>query len=136
MNNTFIPNLNHRIRKWYLVDASERSLGRLATNISNIVQGKHKPDYHPSVNMGDYIIIINADKIVYDISKIKYHVYSPGRPGRSLKKLYNRRPKKVLESSIKNMLPKGLRSLISNRVRIYNSSTHPHLAQNPIILKL
>ena len=136
MNNTFVPNSSYRIRKWYVIDANERSLGRISTVISNLIQGKHKPDYHPSVNMGDYIIIVNAEKIIYEISKVRYHVYSPGRPGRSLKRLHNCRPQKVLERSIKNMLPKGSRCLISNRVRIYNSSTHPHSAQNPILLKL
>lgn len=136
MNNTFIPNSHYSTKKWYIIDANKRSLGRIATIISNIIQGKHKADYHPSVDMGDYIIVINAANMIYDSSKIKYHVYSPGRPGRSLKKLINRVPQKVLESTVKNMLPKGLRFAIPNRLRIYNSSEHPHLAQNPIILEL
>ena len=136
MNITIVPNSKYRTKKWYIIDANDRPLGRIATNISNILQGKHKPDYYRSSNMGDYIIVINAEKMVCDTSKIKYHVYSPGRPGRSLKKLVNRTPQKQLESSIRTMLPKSLRSIIPNRLRVYNSSTHPHSAQKPTILEL
>jgi len=136
MNVTIVPNSNYRTKKWLIIDANERALGRIATNISNILQGKHKSDYYPSRDMGDYIIVINAEKMIYDISKIKYHVYSPGRPGRSLKKLTNITPQKRLERSVRNMLPKSLRSIIPKRLRIYNSSTHPHLAQKPTILEL
>jgi large subunit ribosomal protein L13 len=134
MNDTFIPRSDYSVKKWYILDAKKQSVGRVATVISNVLQGKHKVDYHPSVDVGDYIIVINATKICFDTSKVKYHVYSPGRPGSSLKKLVNRVPRKVIESTVKNMLPEGLRSLIPNRLRVYDSSEHPHLAQNPIFL--
>jgi large subunit ribosomal protein L13 len=85
--------------------------------------------------MGDSIIVINAEKVIADSSKIKYRVYSPGRPGRSLKKLVNRIPKNIIEDTVRNMLPKGLRSTIPKRLRIYDSSEHPHLAQNPVLFE-
>lgn len=135
MNDTFIPTSNYSARKWYLIDANNKPVGRIATVISTLLQGKHKPEYHPSKNMGDSIIIINAEKVTADPSKIKYHVYSPGRPGNSLKKLVNRVPKKIIEDTVRNMLPKRLRSTIPKRLHIYNSSKHPHLAQNPILFE-
>ena len=135
MNKTFLPNPKYNTKKWYIIDATNKSVGRLATLISAILQGKHKIDYYPSMDTGDYIIIINAEKILFNTSKIKYHVYSPGRPGSSLKKVINRSPQKVIEDTVKNMLPKSLRFLIPNRLRIYNSENHPHLAQNPVMFE-
>jgi large subunit ribosomal protein L13 len=135
MNNTFIPNSDHSSKNWYIIDATNKPVGRIATNISTLIQGKHRPNYYPSITMGDSIIIINAEKAITDSSKIKYHVYSPGRPGSSLKKLVNRSPEKIIEDTVRNMLPKGLRSTIPKRLRIYGSSKHPHLAQKPILFK-
>ena len=86
--------------------------------------------------MGDYIIVINAEKMVCDTSKIKYHVYSPGKPGSSLKKITNRSPQKLIEDTVKNMLPKVVSSRIPKRLKIYNTLKHPHLAQNPVIFEL
>ena len=77
MNDTFIPRSDYSVKKWYILDAKKQSVGRVATVISNVLQGKHKVDYHPSVDVGDYIIVINATKICFDTSKVKYHVYSP-----------------------------------------------------------
>jgi len=135
MNDTFIPNSNYITKKWYIIDATNKSVGRIATVISTVIQGKHKPDYHPSVDMGDTIIVINAENVIADASKIKYHVYSPGRPGSSLKKLVNRVPSKIIEDTVRNMLPKGLRPTIPKRLHIYDSSKHPHLAQNPVLFE-
>lgn len=135
MNDTFIPNSNYSTKKWYIIDATNKSVGRISTVISTVIQGKHKSDYHPSVDMGDSVIVINAEKVIADPSKIKYHVYSPGRPGRSLKKLVNRIPRTIIEDTVKNMLPKGLRSTIPKRLRIYDSSEHPHSAQNPVLFE-
>lgn len=135
MNKTFLPDSKYNTKKWYIIDATNKSVGRLATLVSAILQGKHKIDYYPSMDTGDYIIIINAEKILFNTSKIKYHVYSPGRPGSSLKKVINRNPQKVIEDTVKNMLPKGLRFLIPKRLRIYNSENHPHLAQNPVMFE-
>ena len=135
MNDTFIPNSNYCTKNWYIVDATNKPVGRIATVISTLLQGKHKPDYHPSINMGDSIIVINAEKVTANPSKLKYHVYSPGRPGSSLKKVVNRVPKKIIEDTVRNMLPKSLRSAISKQLYIYDSSKHPHSAQKPILFK-
>lgn len=135
MNNTFLPNSKYRAKKWYIIDASNKSVGRISTIIATILQGKHNIDYHPSVDMGDYIIVINSNKLVFDSSKIKYHVYSPGKPGHSLKKVINRSAQNVIEDTVKNMLPRSLRFVIPKRLKIYNSSEHPHLSQKPILIK-
>jgi len=135
MNDTFIPRSDYTTKKWYIFDAKQKPVGRVATIISKILQGKHKIDYHPAINMGDYIIIVNAKDMIFDASIVKYHVYSPGRPGRSLKRIINCTSQRIIESAVKNMLPKGLRSQIPNRLRIYESTEHPHIAQNPIILQ-
>jgi large subunit ribosomal protein L13 len=136
MNDTFISNSKYSTKKWYIIDVTNKSVGRIATIIATILQGKHKIDYSPSLDVGDYVIIVNAEKIRFPSSNIKYHVYSPGKPGSSLKKITNRSPQKLIEDTVKNMLPKGLRSRIPKRLKIYNTFKHPHLAQNPIIFEL
>jgi len=138
MNNTYISRSDYTTKKWYIIDANEKTLGRIATLISIILQGKHKVDYDPSGDLGDYLIVINAKNIKIDswsVGHLKFQVFSPGRPGSSLKKVYQRIPQKVLESALKNMLPTGKRSMIQNRLKIYDGSNHPHKAQNPILLK-
>lgn len=135
MNDTFIPRSDYTTKKWYILDAKQKSVGRVATVVSDMLQGKHKVDYHPAVDIGDYIIIINAKDIIFDTSTVRYHVYSPGRPGRSLKKVINYTPQRIIENAVKNMLPNGLRSIIPTRLRIYESIEHPHIAQNPIKLQ-
>lgn len=135
MNDTFIPNSAYNAKKWYIVDASEKPLGRLCTIIATILQGKHKTDYHPSIDMGDYVIVINAELMLLDswtTGHPKYKVYNPGRPGSSLKLFLEKIPKQIIKSALKNMLPNGLREKFYNKLRIYNSFTHPHKAQNPI----
>jgi large subunit ribosomal protein L13 len=135
MNDTFIPRSDYSTKKWYIIDANQKSVGRVATAVSSILQGKHKVDYHPSIDLGDYIIVINAKNMHLEALKTKYHVFSPGRPGSSLKKLVNRIPRKIVEGAVRNMLPKGLRSSIPRRLKVYDSSEHPHSAQNPILLQ-
>jgi len=137
MNNTFIPSSNYASKKWYIFDASQKPLGRVATVISTILQGKHKIDYDPAVDMGDYIIVINARNIIidsWDQGYVKFRVFSPGRPGHSLKRIVERVPQKIIESAVKNMLPNRVRSAMSTRLKIYETDDHPHIAQNPIFL--
>jgi len=135
MNDTFIPRSDYTTKKWYILDAKQKPVGRVATVVSTMLQGKHKVDYHPAVDVGDYIIIINAKDIIFNTLTVRYHVYSPGRPGRSLKKVVNSTPQRIIESAVKNMLPNGLRSIIPSRLHIYESAEHPHVAQNPIKLQ-
>ena len=138
MNHTYISRSNYTKKKWYIIDANQKSLGRLATLISIILQGKHKIDYEPSNDLGDYLIVINAKNIIIDswtTGHMKFHAFCPGRPGSSLKKIFERVPQKVLESALKNMLPDGKRSIIQRRLKIYDDSNHPHQAQKPILLE-
>jgi large subunit ribosomal protein L13 len=135
MNKTFIPRSHYATKKWYIVDASQKPLGRLATIISYILQGKHKVDYDPAVDNGDYLIIINAKNMIIDswsLGHLKFRVFRPGRPGSSLKKVFEHIPQKIIESAVKNMLPTGSRSTIQNRLKIYDGSEHPHISQNPV----
>jgi len=136
MNETFLSNSKYSTKKWYIIDATNKSVGRISTVIAKILQGKHKINYSPALDIGDYVIIVNAEKIRYPSSKIKYHVYSPGKPGSSLKKITNRSPQKLIEDTVKNMLPKVVSSRIPKRLKIYNTLKHPHLAQNPVIFEL
>nr|YP_010242024.1 ribosomal protein L13 [Coscinodiscus granii]QTI82939.1 ribosomal protein L13 [Coscinodiscus granii] len=138
MNKTFIPRSDYTTKKWYIIDASQKPLGRLATSISVILQGKHKIDYDPSVDLGDYLIIINAKNIIIDswtVGHVKLRVFKPGRPGSSLKKVFEHVPKKIIESAVKNMLPKLVRSTMPKRLKIYDGADHPHKAQNPIFIE-
>jgi large subunit ribosomal protein L13 len=138
MNDTFIPSSNYSAKKWYIIDANQKPLGRISTQIASILQGKHKIDYHPAVDMGDYVIVINAEAMHLDswtVGHAKYRVYSPGRPGSSLKIFFEKIPKRIVESAVRNMLPNGLRPKFYSRLRVYSGSDHPHIAQNPIPLK-
>jgi len=138
MNQTFISISKYNSKKWYIVDANHKPLGRVATIIATILQGKHKVDYHPSTDTGDYVIIINAQSMHLDswsIGHPKYRAYNPGRPGSSLKLVFEKIPKRIIESSVKNMLPNGLRQKFYKRLRVYNSSQHPHESQKPILFK-
>ena len=137
MNETFIPISKYNTKKWYVLDAKNKPLGRISTIIACILQGKHKTDYYPSSNTGDYVIVINARKMHLDswsIGHVKYHAYNPGRPGSSLKLFFEKIPIRIIESAVKNMLPNGLRQNFYNRLRVYSDSEHPHKAQNPIPL--
>ena len=138
MNNTFISSSDYSAKKWYIIDASEKPLGRVSTIIAAILQGKHKVDYHPAMDTGDYVIVINAEAMHLDswaIGHPKYRVYNPGRPGSSLKIFFEKIPKRIVESAVKNMLPNGLKQNFYKRLRVYSGSEHPHLAQNPIPLE-
>jgi len=139
MDETFIPNSDYNTRTWYILDAENRRLGRMASAIAYILQGKHKTDYHPSTDSGDYIIIINARLVTLDSSalgNVKYRVYNPGRPGHSLKLFIEDLPRLIVEGAVKNMLPDSLRQNFHTRLKVYSTSEHPHEAQNPIPVDL
>lgn len=143
MKSTFIPSKSSVKRKWYLIDAKEKCLGRLVTIISNILRGKNKILFTPSQNIGDYIIIINADKIKVTGKKFTQKIYfrHSGRPGgktlENFQTLQARLPEKIFENAIKGMLPKNrLGRQLLTQVKIYQGVNHPHLSQNPIVLKL
>ena len=133
MNETFIPATGYNKRKWYVIDCEGKQLGRLASVIIAILSGKLKSYYHPSFDMGDYVILINAEALTLDRDIQKVHVFRPGRPGSSLKKLVNALPQQIIERCIIGMMPKGVaRRRLSKRLKIYQGPQHPHMAQNPI----
>jgi large subunit ribosomal protein L13 len=125
-------------QKWYLIDASGKTLGKLATKIAHILRGKHKPEFTPHVDTGDYIVIINAEKITVTGSKSKHKLYEhyTGYPGGlksiSFEKLQKRFPTRIIEKAVKGMLPKNpLGYAMINKLKVYAGPSHPHSAQNP-----
>lgn len=137
MNETFIPTSDYNKKKWYLIDCKNQKLGRLTSSIIKILSGKIKSYYHPTLDLGDYVILINAESLTLDRKIQKFHVFRPGRPGRSLKKLINALPQQIIENCIKCMVPNGpTRRRLTERLKIYSGPDHPHAAQNPIKLDL
>jgi large subunit ribosomal protein L13 len=126
------------IRKWYVVDAENQVLGRLASEVAKVLRGKHKPIYTPHVDTGDYVIVVNADKIVLTGNKWSQKLYRwhTGYPGGfrevSAARLHQRRPERLVELAIRGMLPKTkLGRAMFRKLKVYVSSTHPHAAQKP-----
>lgn len=127
---------------WYLIDANGKTLGRLASVIAHRLRGKHKPEYTPHADTGDYIIVINADKIVVTGNKAEgkmYHRhtgYIGGIKSESFKSLQARQPERILETAIKGMLPKGpLGRQMYRKLNVYAGDKHPHAAQQPELLE-
>ena len=130
-------------RDWYLVDASGKTLGRLATELARRLKGKHKPVYTPHVDTGDYIVVINAEKIRVTGRKLKdkmyyrYTGYVGNLKSESLEKLLNRAPEKVIQLAVKGMLPRNpLGRKMLKKLKIVRGTEHPHQAQQPIALEL
>ena len=138
LNKTFLPTKNYKNRNWFLIDCEGQSVGRLATIIATLLKGKIKPHYHPSVDIGDYIVLINADAIVVNPDSVHHLVYKPGRPGHSLKirKASDCLPKLTIERAVKGMLSRTETKRLMRRLNIYNDQNHPHQAQNPIEIDL
>ena len=134
LNKTFLPTQNYKNRTWFLIDCKGQSLGRLATLISSLLKGKIKPQYYPSVDTGDYIILINAESIIVNEDSKHYLVYNPGRPGHSLKikNVSDCLPKLTIERAVKRMLSQTETKRLMRRLKIYNDQNHLHNAQNPI----
>ena len=125
-------------REWFIVDAEGQTLGRLATRIATVLRGKHKIDFTPYVDCGDYVIVINADKVNFTGNKLDtkmYHNYSGyigGLRSRSARELLNTYPDRVITSAVKGMLPKNkLSRQVLKKLRVYGGAEHPHAAQNP-----
>ena len=130
-------------RKWYLVDAKGKTLGRLATVVASVLKGKHNPFYTPHVDSGDYVIIINAGEIVLTGNKWKDKLYyrHSGYPGglktRTAKEMQEKFPEKMVELAVKGMLPKTkLGRAMYRKLYVYNKDIHPHKAQKPIVLEV
>jgi len=143
MNKTTIINKKDVVQKWYLIDAKGKNLGRLATAIANILRGKNKAVYLPYMDMGDFVIVINASHIVTSGNKATQKLYRrhSGRPGgmkiETLEQLQSRLPNRVIENAVKGMVPKGpLGRQVLKKLKVYSNSEHPHEAQKPILIQV
>lgn len=130
-------------RDWYIVDAEGKTLGRLATELARRLRGKHKPEYTPHVDTGDYIVIVNAEKVAVTGNKAKDKMYysHSGFPGGlkqiNFEKLIDKKPELVIEKAVKGMLPKGpLGCAMFRKLKVYAGSEHQHAAQQPKILEI
>ncbi len=130
-------------RDWYIVDATDKTLGRLATEVARRLRGKHKPVYTPHVDTGDYIIILNAAKVrvTGDKAKKKIYHHHTGFPGGiksiTFDKLLARSPERIIEKAVKGMLPKGpLGRQMYRKMKVYAGTEHPHTAQQPQPLEI
>jgi large subunit ribosomal protein L13 len=125
-------------REWFVVDASEKTLGRLASEIAHRLRGKHKPEYTPHVDTGDYIVVINAEKIRVTGAKStdKMYHHHTGYPGglksMSFEKLIDKAPERVIQGAVKGMLPRNpLGRAMFRKLKVYAGNEHPHAAQQP-----
>ena len=130
-------------RGWFVVDATDKTLGRLASEIAHRLRGKHKPEYTPHVDTGDYIVVINAAAIRVSGNKAKQKTYyhHTGYPGGiksiTFDKLVEKAPERIIEKAVKGMLPKNpLGRAMSGKLKVYAGSDHPHQAQQPVQLDI
>lgn len=140
---TYMLKINEIKNNWYIIDAKNKILGRLATKLSQCLRGKNKTQYTPNINMGDYIIVLNVNKIILTGKKKNKKIYyhHTGYPG-GIKKIYFKnmlkyKPENILKKAVKGMLPKGpLGYKMLNKLKIYVNKTHKHESQKPKILKI
>ena len=128
-------------RKWYIVDAEGKTLGRLATEIATVLRGKHKVTFTPHVDGGDFVVVVNAEKVVLTGKKIKkkmyrYHTgYVGGLKEITYREMMEKKPEEVVAHAVSGMLPKNkLRSRMMTRLRVFAGAEHTHAAQNPVEL--
>ncbi len=134
---------NDVIHDWYVVDAADKTLGRLASEIAHRLRGKHKPEYTPHVDTGDYIVVVNAEKIRVTGNKTtdKMYHHHTGYPGglksMSFEKLIDKAPERVIQGAVKGMLPKNpLGRAMFKKLKVYAGAEHPHAAQQPVELNI
>lgn len=130
-------------RKWYVIDAADQTLGRLSTEVANILRGKNKPIFTPHIDTGDYVIIINADKVKVTGKKLdqkiyyRHSEYVGGMKETTLKEMMNKKPEFVVEHAVKGMLPKGpLGRQMLSKLHVYAGAEHPHAAQQPEVYEI
>ncbi len=143
MRTTYITKADDIQRKWYVVDATGQTLGRLSTQIAHILKGKHKPIYTPTLDTGDYIIVINADKIQVTGKKLdqklyrKHSDYVGGLKETTLRQMMEKKPEQVIKLAVKGMLPKkALGKQMLGKLHVYAGENHPHAAQMPETLEI
>ena len=141
MNKTSTPSITSIKRNWFLVDAKGQTLGRLASEIANVLRGKNKPSFTPHLDTGDFVIVVNAEKIEVSGKKASQKLYRrhSGRPGgmkiEKFETLRDRIPERIIEQAVKGMLPhNSLGRQQFKKLKVYKGSEHPHDAQNPVLL--
>lgn len=143
MVKTFIPPKDTLEQKWYVIDAADQRLGRLASAIAVILRGKNKPVYSPHMDTGDFVIVVNADKVGVTGRKRSQKLYRrhSGRPGgmkvETFEKLQARIPERIVEKAVKGMLPKNaLGRQLFKKLKVYSGPEHPHQAQQPEVIEI
>ena len=143
MNKTSVPSIDSIDRQWYLVDAENQTLGRLATEVASVLRGKNNPNFTPHLDTGDFVVVVNADKIRVTGNKPTQKLYRrhSGRPGgmktETFQALQERIPERIVEKAIKGMLPhNALGRQMYRKLKVYKGSEHPHSAQKPQTLEL
>ena len=138
---TYIPKKGEVEQSWYVVDATNQNLGRLASDIARVLRGKHKPSYTPNDDVGDFVVVVNAAKLAFTGKKLSDKTYyrHSGYPGGlrefSLETMLEQHPERVLEKAVRGMLPKNrLGEDMYRKLKVYAGSDHPHRAQSPIDL--
>jgi large subunit ribosomal protein L13 len=140
---TYVAKATDRERQWLLIDANGLTLGRLATQIADLLRGKLKPEYTPHVDTGDFVVLINAEKITVSGNKMKEKMYRrhTGYPGglreRTLEEMLERRPEEVIRQAVRGMLPRNrLARQQITKLKVYAGTDHPHVAQKPKKLEI
>ncbi|MGN8739772.1 50S ribosomal protein L13 [Bilifractor sp. HCP3S3_D3] len=138
---TYMANPDKLEKKWYVVDASGMVLGRLASEVASVLRGKNKPEFTPNVDTGDYVIVINAEKIKVTGKKLEQKIYYRhsdyvgSLKETTLKEMLAKHPERVIEFAVKGMLPKGpLGREMMTKLHVYAGAEHPHAAQKPEVL--
>ena len=140
---TYMQRKEDVTRTWYVVDAEGQTLGRLASKVANVLRGKHKPTYTPHIDGGDYVIVVNANKVVLTGNKLNdkmyynHSRYTGGLRERTAKEMIEKYPVEMVERAVKGMLPKGrLGRQMYKKLFVYAEGNHPHSAQQPAELKM
>lgn len=143
MTKTHLPTLDPKNQQWFVVDATNQRLGRLASEIAVILRGKNKPTFTPHLDTGDFVVVINAEKIEVTGKKRSQKLYRrhSGRPGgmkvETFEKLQARVPERIIEQAVRGMLPKNtLGRKLFTKLKVYTGATHPHQAQQPEVLTI
>jgi len=137
MQKTFMTKPADVERKWLIVDGEDKIVGRLASDIATILMGKHRPTYTPHVDTGDYVVVINAEKVKLTGKKWEQKEYAwytgyPGQRTITAQKRHERRPELILQEAVRRMLPKNkLATKMLSKLKVYAGAEHPHAAQNP-----
>ncbi len=138
---TYMPSASSVERKWYVVDASQYTLGRLSSQVAAVLRGKNKPEYTPNLDLGDYVIVINAEKVKLTGKKLDQKIYFNhseyvgGMKETTLREMMAKKPERVIELAVKGMLPKGpLGRKMYTKLHVYAGPEHEHAAQKPEVL--